>query len=353
MKKSNTHAKNGAILVGLVNCTTNVVLQLDEMGKNPDLKFDFWRMTVATFKGAAIGGIGGYALGLYMDYQNSQVQPINTNPTLKDIAEEASLDEKDPLYLEYQRQSQVLCNKIYKHYGSRLKSRPFYYGSSVKGTALKGSHDLDIALQFWYDSFGSLGEIYDDLWLLLNSFKKEGLIWSIRLQNNSIGVFLNVYGEKLKIDFVPVQVTKKKSSSGYLRVNRQSLFSDKSTIKKTDVKLLTSVRFTPGEKEVIVLLKKWKKENGIPISSYLLEQLVCRTYHEVPGLRNWSISKRIKGIARFISENFYSIRMTSPENSNNNLTDLDCDQKTEIVNAFNRLYRQYEYQPNSIIEIFQ
>jgi SUMO ligase MMS21 Smc5/6 complex component len=130
------------------------------------------------------------------------------------------------------------------------------------------------------------------------------------------------------------------------------LIFNNSTIKKTDISVLVNLRLSQAQREIVILLKKWKNDNELPLSSHLIEHLVMRSYSENRGKIPKGLTAKILMVIKFIRENLTCLRITGSENSNNILTDFDPIDKLEIVTAADRLIKEYEYQPNSIVSNF-
>jgi len=71
MNKAKKYAQNGAVIYGLGNALINVFQQMGN--KNPNIKFNWSQLIVATGKGAVIGGTGGLMLGSIRDAKMTQV----------------------------------------------------------------------------------------------------------------------------------------------------------------------------------------------------------------------------------------------------------------------------------------
>jgi len=60
MSKAVKYGTNGAIVGGIRNALINAFRQLNEVNKNPDLKFSWKDFFIAGVKGAVICGSGGW-----------------------------------------------------------------------------------------------------------------------------------------------------------------------------------------------------------------------------------------------------------------------------------------------------
>lgn len=351
--KKERYAKNGALIFGLGNGLANLAKQLDAMEQNPETAFDLWELVGATLKGGAVGAMGGYLLGWYRDKENDEVIPLDADSALKDIANQSKLDKRDPVYKALLNSATQLIKALKQEYNTKLQGNPVFFGSTQKGTALKISYDKDVGLNFKSNSFSSTGAMLDDLYHFLSTQIGRYGITAIRRQSKSIGLFLDIKGQEVMIDVVPVKLTKGSKTSGYLHVNKKNFFIDRSTIKKTDLSLLRRNKLGSVQKDIVVLLKKWRNQNGLRLSSHLLEYLVTEAYKQ----NRYTIPRKLSGklvmTIEFISENLNCIRIKGIENTNNIITDFDEEEKLKVMSACKKVIEAYAYQPNSIIEAFE
>jgi predicted nucleotidyltransferase len=190
MRKSEKYAKRGALIFAIGNSVLNYCEQIKKMNEDSSRQFDLWEFLKAAGKGAAVGGVGGFAVGYYLDKKNSEIEPVKTDPILKDIVRKVQLNKNNPTYKKLAYQAHIICKKISKEYESELKVKPQFFGSSVKGTALTENFDIDICLQFRADSFSSVRDMFDSLTDFVESLVDSDLIIKARTQKKSIGLFL-------------------------------------------------------------------------------------------------------------------------------------------------------------------
>jgi len=146
--------------------------------------------------------------------------------------------------------------------------------------------------------------------------------------------------------------SKKNSSSGYLFVNDNSFFSDNSSYTKTDIGLLKKSLLTETQKQIVIVLKQWKKRNGLPLSSYLLENLVLDAYRCNYNRISQTFTQQVIMVINHIASYLDVIVIRSVENSNNILTNISEKSKSEIIYACKEVIKKYEYQPNSVLKEF-
>lgn len=355
MSKAKKYAVKGAISVGLLNATLNAVKQFTEMKYTPEQKFDWKRLLIAGGKGALAGGVGGAVIGAIEDHNNSLEKPLNTDAFLYRIANKLRLKKEDTNYLKLQQKADLLIDLLKEKYSDKLSSVPFRIGSTEKGTALRSKFDIDIALSFKKSSFRSTAAMFDDVADFLSAKAGSYSIIKVRDQKVSIGVFVMINQREYKIDVVPKKrsSTSGKNKSGYLFVNDSGIWTDNSSYTKTDFHLLNSVRLTEAQKRIIVIIKHWKVKNNLPLSSYLLENLVLDAYEVNRNRIPKKLSGKIIMVLRHIADNLDIAYIRSVENTNNVLTNIPAASKAIIIDACVKAVQEYEYQPNSIIQNFK
>jgi len=353
MDKSAKYAINTAFAFGIGNAIINLIKQLNRINENPSEKINWTEVLKASAKGAIVGGIGGFVVGSIKDYSNSIEEPLNTDILLLSVAKEFKLKKDDFNYLKLNEKSEVLINELKNKFKDKLNGDPLKHGSTEKGTALNDKFDIDIFLPFKPDSFSSTEEMYYSVHSFLEEFIGRNSISKVRKQKKSIGVILELRNDKFKIDVVPYKITKGNSTSGYLYINEKNFFQDNSSYTKTDIHAMKSIKLSDTQKEIVVLLKLWKNNNNIPISSFLIENLVLDAYKYNRNHIPKSFTKKTIMVINHIRENIDSMVLRSVENTNNILTNIPAESKNIIISECKEVIEEYEYQPNSIIEFIK
>lgn len=349
MNKKSKYALNAALILGIGNAILNAINQHEKMDENPKKEFDWGELFGAALKGAAVGGIGGFAVGAIADHQNSLEKPINTDAFLFSVVNTVRLSKNDNEYRTLNGKAARLIELLKSELGDKLAGEPMRLGSTENGTALADDFDIDICLPFKPGSFSSTGEMFAYLNDCLERLVGKASIVETRDQKKSIGVIIELRGEKRKIDIVPYKLTDKRGnkSSGYLYVNDSS----SPTYTKTDIHALKSFKLTETQKKIVVALKYWKRKNNLPLSSHLLQNFVVDAYEQnyVPK----KFTEKVMMVLAHIRDNMDVAVIRSIENTNNILTDISESKKAEIVKACKSTIEEYEYQPNSVVDIFE
>lgn len=350
MNKSSKYAINGAIIGGLINALLNTIKQINRLNEQPNDSFNWKELLTSTGKGALLGGAGGFIIGSILDHRNTLEHPLNTDILLLGIVNDIRLSKNDTTYQTLNTRADSLINILKRKYHDKLNGEPMKLGSTEKGTALRNKFDLDICLPFRPGSFASTEEMYYSVLECMEDHVGKNSVIKIRDQKKSIGVFLEIRGDRYKIDVVPYKLTNGNSSSGYLYVNKKKIGNGPHRT-KTDIHRLKSIRLSETQKKIVTVLKHWKNKYDVPISSHLLENLVLDYYHYNRNNIPKSFTMKVMMVFYHIRDNLDSMVIRSIENTNNILTNLPQENKEAIILSCKRIIEDYEYQPNSIVEI--
>lgn len=350
MQKRYKYALNGFWLFGIGNAKLNAIRQLATMKEGET--FNWERFAIAFLKGGVVGGGGGFLIGARKDYLNSKELPLNTAALLHVTASGIRMQKTDHQYVSLQKKGEWIKQVLRAEYAGKLKMDPFEFGSTQKNTALHDHFDIDICVMFKPGSFSSVQDAADDL---LETFKRyEGIhgIEKVRKQSKSVGLLFSINGTQRRIDLLPMKASHKdmKSGSGYIHV-RGDLFTTGSRM-KTDVLLQNKMRLSPVQEKLILLVKKWKTEMQLPLSSHLITYLVLDVYDCNRGQMKGTLANKLIRLLEHIERHIETMRLATIENSNNVLTDINQGDKQYIKQACRKVLDDYAYQPNSLANHF-
>lgn len=351
MNKKTKYTIYASIAGGVINGVLNIINQNNEQS---DVPIDWSRVLKATLKGAAVGGVGGFLVGAYVDHRNSLEKPINTDLELGGLIRQAQLRQNDRKYLALCEKADWLISKIKNEYTSALKGEPFRFGSTEEGTALKEKYDIDVSVSFKPDAFASTYDMYEILYEFIRKMEGKNGLLRVRKQTVSLGVYFDLgYGREGKVDIVPIKITNRRGNrtSGYVYKKSRDLFSTNS-YQKTDAFLLSKERLSKPQKEILVALKNWKRKQDVPISSHLLQNLIRDAYAYNVNRIPYGLTSKIIMVLSHIKDNIDSIYLTSIENTNNVITNIPDSDKAIIRDACKKIIEDYNYQPNSIVDNF-
>lgn len=351
MKKTVKYAKNGALIGSGGFALINLIEQLIRINNSPEEKFNWNELLKKALKGAAVGGATGGAVGAIADINNSFKKPINTTAIIGYCVHETKLDKRNPIYRELSAKADYITKVIEREFAGKLGRKVERIGSTEEGTALKYDFDIDLAVSFKFNSFPSTEEMFETLYsFLLNDYNDSDLV-KVRRQRKSVGLVFNILGEELKIDVVPVKLSGKRGSSGYLFINNDSFFK-KDSYTKTDISSLKGVALSPLQRKLLVALKNWRNEFSIPISSHLLKNYLIDAFKVKRISATSNITSAMLEVVKHIGSSIDYRRIVSSENTNNVLTDINESDKRYIKKACCKILDDYDYQPNSIVKYF-
>jgi hypothetical protein len=237
---------------------------------------------------------------------------------------------------------------LQERFVEELSTTPFIWGSIVKGTAIDGNSDFDVLLRFKRNTF-SIEEMYNEVYEVINDEYSDDDLREVRKQEKSIGMLFRLNDEDVRIDIVPQRDIddKPSNSAGYLYVKSDSSFT------KTDIELQASEELTPTQKKLVMILKKWKIDNDVPISSYMIQLFIKRAYEARKNHIPVKLTDKLLMVVEYIHDNIETARLVIIENTNNVVNDISDFDKSSIKSAMKSILDDVSYQRNSIEEIFK
>lgn len=203
-------------------------------------------------------------------------------------------------------------DKYLKPYFLRL----FPSGSFAKGTAIKGSSDIDLFLSFNHNTPYDLGEIYRYVYELAAAAKLNP-----RKQTVSIGVTLGV----VSIDLVPGKLQNQWSQDHSLHIFRQN------TWQKTNVETQIAYVRNSQKYNVIKAFKIWKRDKKLPFPSFLVELTVIKA---LEGTYYYSLNEQCSAVIHYLKNKFESAQISDPGCPSNVVSaDLTLVDKKKISSA--------------------
>lgn len=187
-------------------------------------------------------------------------KPITSDNYLQRVIKQNKLK---PISLNDRRVRPIL--KIIQEWGGGNIATITPSGSTAKGTAIKGSADLDVFISLKSSTPGTLGNIYDSLFRHFGKYTKIGL--KRRRQNVSVRIFF----EGLEIDLVPG----KKIAGNHVW---HSLHVRRDVKIWTQTNIINHIRIikNSGRTDEILLTKLWRDKMGLEFPSIYLELSVIK-----------------------------------------------------------------------------
>lgn len=209
-----------------------------------------------------------------------------------------------------------LLNDI-KEWSNGCLEQIFISGSRAKGTAIKGSSDIDLLISLKTTTNNTLEEIYNSLYN-----KLVGKKYSIRKQNVSLGINYQGYN----IDLVPA-----KKHSG--NTNDHSLYCHKrNSWTKTNIQKHVNYVINSGRINEIKIIKIWAKLHNLDFPSIYLEHIVIEALkNKYKG--NSYLGRNVMSVFEYICNNLQTVRIVDISNSNNIISDeLNSNEKLKVIN---------------------
>lgn len=191
-----------------------------------------------------------------------------------------------------------------------------FSGSYAKGTAVRGSADIDLFISLISNTDGTLQELYEKLnrFLFSKGFHPQKQNVSIKINENGMNV-----------DIIPAK--KREGNTNYHSVwmNRQNTWT------QTNIDLHINQVSQSGRLDEIKLTKIWRNLHNLDFPSFYLELIVLRALN---GAYTNQLAKNFYSVLEFLRDNFLNARVEDPANSNNIISyDLSDSTKQIIVNA--------------------
>ena len=136
-----------------------------------------------------------------------------------------------------------------------------------------------------------------------------------------------------------------------LYVNDTSFIGNSPSYTKTNIKALNSIKLSSTQQRIVVVLKKWKTKNDLPISSHLLQNLILDAYAYAPRTPR-TFTAELMMVIKHIANNLDVAVIRGIENTNNIITDIPRADKDLVIRICKEAVEDYEYQPNSVLETF-
>lgn len=340
MNKSIKYSINGALLGGTFNAILNALIQYSETN---DDEFDWNNFLKSFATGALVGGATGFIVGAIRDNKmnNVLVYAGGAAGVLKQTLERHNAYSNEYLLCK----AQEIQANLDKEFGLYLSEYPLIQGSHEKGTAISDS-DIDIHIKL-NKNFGTIGEVRGYIEDYFKHEYKDAQLIRVRSQEWSIGLFFSINGEEKRIDIVPMREVENGKGDTFIYSKKQD------SIKKTNANRQRAVlTFTAKQKNIIKLLKGWKKENGLKISSTYIELLVKRAFNEIAIPRG--IDKTLLVIIEYIANNITTLRIVDPANTNNVISEnLTRIEKIEIQDFCIKMLDDIRKDNRNILDYFK
>jgi hypothetical protein len=187
----------------------------------------------------------------------------------------------------------------------------FYYGGSfAKGTMIAAAFDLDVVIYF---ASGRAQDLYEDVERRLRAAGHTPVRHNVSLRLR--------YTAGWHIDVVPGRAVDE--TYEYARLWASERGCERQTSLMRHIEAARN-----GDREVVKLLKLWKRRNGVAVGSFVLELAAAR------ARGGGSLEERFARVLRFLAEELVDARLVDPANSANVVTEeMAWGEKQAIAEA--------------------
>lgn len=279
---------------------------------------------------------------------------MDKNKHLNCVLKSHNIENNETLMTAYRTKRNEVREDLKERYKGRIY-RIIHSGSYKKGTAVNIKFDMDIVIPFKKNE-DTLENLYNDLYNYFDKDyrKKDGTLLSVKKQKVAIGLEFLVDGHILDLDIVPGREIDDYEKDGDLNlyVNEQMGSFKKASYIKTNIqKQIDHIRDTPIAREMIKLLKVWKRRNNGQVKSFVIELISIRALDGYKGENDpWS---KLKYVLEYIRDNIKTVSLVDPGNSNNIVSDtLESFQKDSISDTMKWMLENIEANDKSIENYF-
>lgn len=288
---------------------------------------------------------------------------MNNAEYLREVLETHRMSKIEGIVVKHRERRDEISQAIREKYGTQSYD-PFQSGSFAKHTATNIKFDMDIVVPFKKSAFDTLQEMFDSVYdFLVEVYSGTGA--TIRKQKVSIGVsFPLEQGEDkpVEVDVVPGRELSigdyPKSRDLNLCFNEDHWGFKKGSYQKTNIqKQVEYIKGKDREREVIRLLKIWKKQHNKDYKSFVIELAVIRALDGYNG--GMDLWQRLRFVLEYLSKHITesSFHLYDPGNSGNdvigtmdpykrNLLMSDMENMLRNIDANSDFYLPYYFKVN-------
>lgn len=209
-------------------------------------------------------------------------------------------------------------------------------GSYKKKTAVNIKFDIDLIIPFKKSGADTLEATFNEIFKYFNEDyrKKDSTLITVKKQKVSIGLEFIVDGQMLYLDIVPGREVNDYEKDGDLNLyvnDTMGLFQKASYIKSNIQKQIDKIRDNSEGRDVIKLLKVWKRRNNINLKSFFLELISIKAVEDHKGALPTDNWEKLKYVLEYIRDNVESVSLVDPGNTNNVVSDaLEAFEKKNV-----------------------
>lgn len=285
---------------------------------------------------------------------------LDKNKHLREVLDTHKMHHVQDFVDKVKARREEIKSMMHEKYGTD-KYPSFCSGSFAKHTATNVKFDLDLVEPFKHSAFGTLQEMFDGVHDFLVE-KYEGTEVEIRKQKVSIGVtFPQEEGDDkpVELDVVPGRELSDDDYTGShdlnLCFNEDHWGFKKGSCQKTNIqKQIDHIKGKTSEREIIRLLKIWKKQKQKKYKSFVIELGVIRALDGYNG--DNGLWPRLKHTMEYLRDHIAdsSFHLYDPGNSGNDVVAAMSDFDRQCFkNDMSDILNSVEWNEDSLEQFFK
>ncbi len=291
---------------------------------------------------------------------NFENMSIDKNKHLREVLDTHKMHHVQDFVDKVKARREEVKSMMHDHYGND-KYSSFCSGSFAKHTATNVKFDLDLVEPFKHSAFSTLQAMFDDVHdFLVEQYKDEGV--EVRKQKVSIGLTFPQEDDDEKpveLDVVPGRELSDddftESHDLNLCFNEDHWGFTKGSSQKTNIqKQIDHIKGKTSEREIIRLLKIWKKQKGKKYKSFVIELAVIKALDGYDG--DNGLWPRLKYAMEYIRDHITesNFHLYDPGNSNNDVVKSMSDfDRQSLKNDMSDILDTVEWNEDSLEQFFK
>lgn len=246
---------------------------------------------------------------------------------LTNVLDSHKIQKEEKLLKKHVEKKDEIKDALCEEYGKNLYD-PFNSGSYAKHTAINIKFDFDLVSPFKRNAFGTLKQMYDEVYdFLYEKYKEEA---NVKRQKVSIGLefYADSDGDVVKVDVVPGRELNQDQykEDGNINLYVYSQFGDipagsdrLKTIPKAQIANIKGNAEKESIRHMIKLLKVWKVQNRKTPKSFFIELITIKAFNKktITG----DVWEKLRLVMEYIRDNVKTVSLPDPGNASNNVAD--------------------------------
>lgn len=275
---------------------------------------------------------------------------------LADVIKSHNIENNETLMTAYRNKRDQVREDLKAKFGSKIY-RLIHSGSYKKKTAVNVKFDMDLVIPFKKEDADSLESIFSELakYFETDYKKKDSSLLQVKKQKVAISLVFFVDGHMLDLDIVPGREIDDYEKDGDLNlyVNDTMGSIKKASYLKTNIqKQIDNIRDNSAARDVIKLLKVWKRRTNQQMKSFVIELITVKAMSGYTG--GDDLWDKLEHTLIFVRNNITTVRLVDPGNSNNVVSDaLNDFEKRALSDTFKWMLEDIGRDEENIKKYFQ